>query len=185
MKFRHIPGSNALFDFGSRNIQTYASEKPILDLREYLVGPLQASGVFFGISGMITRRFTLSMVGKWSGNKGTLDEDFRFHDGEIGHRCWSLKVNDNGTFSATADDVEGHAQGVQSGNTAVMSYRLNVLRKQRKITVHMEDWLYLLDDGTLINRARMTKFGLKVGEIVAFFYKYNLANNKSEKVDSG
>jgi len=35
----------------------------------------------------------------------------------------------------------------------------------------MEDWFYLMDDGRLINRARMSKFGLKVGELFVSFSK--------------
>jgi hypothetical protein len=35
----------------------------------------------------------------------------------------------------------------------------------------MEDWFYLQDDGTLINRTKMRKFGLTVGELVIAFRK--------------
>lgn len=160
-----------LFDFSSRNLDTYASETLILDLRKYLTGNLKASGVFFGLSGMVTRRFTLTMEGKWSGNKGTLNEDFCYNNGEIGNRFWSFDFNDNGTFTATAPDVVGQANGAQCGNAAVMSYQLKVHRGQREIIVTMEDWLYLLEDMSLINRARMSKFGFKVGEVFAAFQK--------------
>ena len=111
------------------------------------------------------------MLGKWNGNRGTLDERFRFADGEVGERCWAMTFAADGTFVATAADVEGKATGRQSGNAAAMRYRLGVPRAQGEIVVDMVDWFYLMDDGTLINKARMSKFGLKVGELVVSFRK--------------
>ena len=171
MKTRHFPGSNLLFDFGAQSVAAYAAETPVLDLREYLSGTLIASGVFFGFSGRVERRFVADMRGDWNGNTGTLDERFRFADGEVGDRCWTMTFADDGSFVATAPDVEGHAVGRQCGNAAAMRYRLRVPRGNGEIVVGLEDWFYLLHDGTLINKARMSKFGLKVGELVVSFRK--------------
>ena len=171
MKMRHFPGSNLLFDFGAQSVEAYAAEAPRLDLREYLNGALTASGVFFGLSGRVERRFVADMLGAWRGNTGTLEERFRFADGEVGERCWTMTFADDGAFVATAPDVAGNATGRQSGNAAAMRYRLRVPRGNGEIVVDMVDWFYLLDDGTLINKARMSKFGLKVGELVVSFRK--------------
>ncbi len=168
---RHFPGSGFLFDLGSQNLEDYAGKTPVLDLRDYLSGPLSACGVFFGLSGRVERRFTVDMVGRWSGGKGTLDERFRFDNGETDERCWNLAFADDTAFTATAHDVEGAATGVQGGNAAAMRYRLRIPRAKGEIIVGMEDWFYLMNDGTLINRARMSKFGLKVGELLVSFRK--------------
>jgi len=175
VKTRRFPGSGLLFEFGSQGIGDYAAERPVLDLRDYLNGPLSASGVFFGLSGRVERRFTADMVGRWSGNRGTLDERFRYHDGETGDRCWSLTFSGDDSFTAVAHDVVGAAQGAQRGNAAAMRYRLRIPRAKGEITVAMEDWFYLNDDGALINRARMSKFGLKVGELFSVFHKRGAA----------
>ena len=171
MRTRSFPGSGLLFDLGAQGVDDYARETPVLDLRDYLNGPLTASGVFFGLSGKAERRFTIDMAGRWSGNEGRLDERFRYDDGDTGHRRWNLAFRDDGTFTATAHDVEGTARGAQRGNAAAMRYRLRVPRTKGEIVVGMEDWFYLMDDGTLINRARMSKFGLKVGELFVSFRK--------------
>ena len=171
MKTKHIPGSGLLFDLGSQDINAYSAETPTLDLRDYLAGPLTGSGVFLGLSGRVERRFTIDMVGRWSGNHGKLDERFRYNDGETGDRLWKLAFSDDATFTATANDLDGEAAGIQRGNAAVLRYRLRVPRSRGEIVVGMEDWFYLMEDGALINRARMSKFGLKVGEIVATFRK--------------
>ena len=171
MKTRHFPGSNLLFDFGAESVEAYAAGEPVLDLREYLSGRLVAAGVFFGLSGRVERRFVADMRGTWDGDKGTLDERFHFADGEVGERRWTLTFAGDGTFVATAPDVEGNAVGRQCGNAAAMRYRLRVPRGNGEIAVDMVDWFYLLHDGTLINKARMSKFGLKVGELVVSFRK--------------
>ncbi len=171
MRTKHFPGSGLLFDLGAQGVDDYAGGTPILDLRDYLNGPLTASGVFFGLSGRVERRFAADMTGRWCGEKGTLEELFRYDNGETGERCWKLTFADDRSFSATAHDVEGVAAGVQRGNAAAMRYRLRVSRTRGDIVVGMEDWFYLMDDGTLINRARMSKFGLKVGELFVSFRK--------------
>lgn len=172
MKSGHFPGSGFFFDLRSQKVDDYAVGEPKLDFREYFDGSLQSSGIFNGLSGKVERKFTLRMDCRWQGQKGTLDEYFSYDDGETGHRCWSLNFVDENNFSATALDVEGVGQGAQRGNAAVMRYRLRVPRVGGKeVVVSMEDWFYLIEDGTVINRARMSKFGIKVGEIVASFQK--------------
>ncbi|MCL5776546.1 DUF3833 domain-containing protein [Limibaculum sp. FT325] len=155
-----------------QRLEDYAAETPRLDLREYLDGPLQASGIFFGRSGRADLRFTVDMVGSWDGNTGTLEEDFVYSDGRTERRVWTLTFADDEAFTGTAHDVEGQAVGRQSGSAATMTYRLRLTREGGdEITVSMEDWFYLLEDGTLINRARMSKFGITVGELIVTFRK--------------
>ena len=182
MKTRHFPGSNLLFDLGSQSVADYAGERPLLDLRNYLDGPLSACGVFFGLSGRAERRFTVDMVGQWSGSRGTLDERFHYDDGRTDHRCWNLTFCDDQTFTATARDVAGTATGLQRGNAAAMRYRLRIPRTNGTIVVGMEDWFYLMADGTLINRARMSKFGLKVGELFVSFRRRGVRQTSAARV---
>lgn len=32
-----------------------------------------------------------------------------------------------------------------------------------------DDWMYLMDEDTLINRSSMAKFGVEIGQILLFF----------------
>ena len=169
MRIRHFPGSGLLFDLASQRVDSYARETPVLDLKDYLEGPVSASGLFIGLSGHVQRRFTIEITGRWSGSRGRLEERCRYDDGETGERIWEMVVGKGGTLTATAGDVLGAAKGAQSGNAAAMRYRLQVPRRAGETVVRIEDWFYLMEDGTLINRARMSWFGLKVGEIVACF----------------
>jgi len=156
---------------GSQAIEDYAAETPQLDLRDYLNGPLTASGVFFDHAGRASLRFIVDMEGSWEGDTGTLAERFRYSDGRSDERVWTISFQDDDSFTATAHDVVGEAKGSQRGNAAMMEYRLRIPRDGGEIVVAMEDWLYLQEDGTLINRTKMRKFGLTVGELVVAFRK--------------
>jgi hypothetical protein len=135
---------------GSQALEDYAGGQPELDLRDYLNGSLTASGIFFDRA---------------------LAEQFRYSDGRTDQRVWTLRFQDDARFTGTADDVVGEALGMQSGNAAKMTYRLRIPREDDEIVVSMEDWFYLQDDGTLINRTKMRKFGVMVGELVIAFRK--------------
>jgi hypothetical protein len=152
-------------------IADYAAETPQLDLRDYLNGPLTASGVFFDYAGRASLRFVVDMEGSWEGDTGKLAERFRYSDGRTDERIWTIRFQDADHFTATAHDVVGEARGSQGGNAAMMEYRLRIPRDGSEIVVAMEDWLYLQEDGTLINRTKMRKFGLTVGELVVAFRK--------------
>lgn len=159
------------FDGRARSLDHYAAEKPALDLRSYLDGPVQASGAMFGPRNRLRFRFCVEMSGTWKGPVGTLAERFTYSDGARSERVWQIVFGRDGQFRATADDVVGEAAGRQAGNAAVMHYRLRVPRGRRSLVLTMEDWLFLMPDGILINRTRMSKFGLKFGELVLAFRK--------------
>jgi hypothetical protein len=156
---------------GSQALEDYAGEAPRLDLRDYLSGPLAASGVFIGPGGGADLRFVVEMEGVWEGDVGTLTENFRYADGRTDQRVWTIRFADDQNFTATAPDVEGVAVGAQNGSAARMNYRLRLPEDAGGLTVSMEDWFYLMEDGTLINRAQMRKFGLPVGEVIVAFRK--------------
>ncbi|MEM1160565.1 MAG: DUF3833 domain-containing protein [Pseudomonadota bacterium] len=161
----------ALAGCGSQSIEDYSNEQPKLDIRTYLSGPLSASGIVFDRAGKADLRFVADITGTWEGNTGTLDETFRYSDGRTDERIWTITFSDDKNFTATAGDVVGEAVGIQDGNTVNMSYVLRLPRGDSTIDLDMDDWLYLNEDGTLINRTLMSKFGVRVGELFVTFRK--------------
>lgn len=161
----------ALAGCGGPTLEHHAGQAPRLDLRDYLDGPLTASGMFFDHAGRPSLAFTVDMEGSWQGDTGTLAERFTYSDGTTDTRTWTIRFADANSFRATAHDVVGAASGEQRGNAARITYRLRVPRGEGETVVSMEDWLYLMQDGTLINRTKMRKFGLPVGELVVAFRK--------------
>jgi hypothetical protein len=154
---------------GGPSVETYANLTPKLDLREYFNGESSGFGAFFDWSGKQNTRFTVDLEGKWKGNEGTLKETFTYDDGKVQVREWHITFTDDHNFTATAADIEGIAVGKQYGNTVHITYTLIVPRGDSTISLQMDDWLYRIDEKTVINRNVMRKFGIKVGELAIGF----------------
>ncbi len=149
----------------------YAAEQPALDLKTYFNGPLVAHGLFTDRSGKVARRFTVQMTGTWQGNQGTLDERFTYSDGKTERRVWKLTDEGQGRYSGRADDVVGVAQGQAAGNALNWRYTLALPVDGKVYEVQFDDWMYLMDERVMLNKAVMSKFGLRLGEVTLSFYK--------------
>jgi hypothetical protein len=183
----------------SQDINNYASEKPVLDLQQYFNGTLDAYGVFTDRSGTVVKRFTVVMRCSWSGDVGVLDEDFTYADGSTQKRVWRLTKLPDDRYTGTAGDVVGTAQGQARGNAFYWNYTLSLPVGGKPsdagppqgasappggsapreagsvgatiIDVQMDDWMYLMTDRVMLNKATMTKFGVKLGEVTLSFTK--------------
>jgi Protein of unknown function (DUF3833) len=149
----------------------YAAEKPALDLATYFNGELVAHGLFTDRSGKVQRRFTVTMKGTWTGDDGVLDEDFTYSDGKKERRIWRLKKLPGGRYTGTADDVVGTAQGQVAGNALQWKYTLRLPVDDKVYEVQFDDWMYLMDERVMLNKAQMSKFGFRLGEVTLSFYK--------------
>ena len=155
----------------SQQIDSYASEKPALDLQQYFNGTLDAFGVFTDRSGTVVKRFSVVMVCQWQGDEGTLDESFTYSDGSTQKRIWHLTRQADGHFVGRADDVVGVALGESRGNALHWNYTLSLPVDGRVYEVQFDDWMYLMSERVMLNKASMTKFGVRLGEVTLSFYK--------------
>lgn len=153
--------------FRSQRSQHFASQGPTFDPRRNLNGPILCEGVIYGPLGRVTSRFVAEMEGRWEGNRGVLSETFRYDSGEVQLREWRLSIGNDGTIRAEADDVPGGGQGKVSGPTVQMLYPLRLPAKAGGHVVTVTDWMYLCENGTIMNRSQFRKFGIKVAELVA------------------
>ena len=154
--------------------KSYEANNPKLDIRDYLNGKVKAWGMLEDRSGKITRRFSVEMEGKWNGDKGVLEEYFTFDDGEKSERIWTIEFSDDHNFTAKAADVVGMAKGSQYGNAMQMEYVLDLevdKEKGTRYNVTLDDWMYLLDEKTLVNKSTIKKFGITFGKLTIFFKK--------------
>ncbi len=152
-------------------IQDYAGETPVLELREYFNGTLDAYGIFTDRAGKVVKRFTVVMNCTWNGDAGVLDEAFTYSDGTTQRRIWRLTRHADGRYTGQADDVVGSAQGEQSGNAFHWSYTLALPVDGRVIEVQFDDWMYLMNDKVMLNKAAMRKWGVGLGEVTLSFIK--------------
>lgn len=151
--------------------EVYRKQAPKLDLATYFDGPLTAWGYFADRSGEVKRRFTVKMRGEWKGNDGVLTEDFFWSDGSTSQRVWRITRLDDHRYVGRADDVKGDASGVAYGNALQWKYTLLLPVDDEVYEVQFDDWMYLMEDGVMLNKSEMRKFGFKLGEVVIAFRK--------------
>jgi Protein of unknown function (DUF3833) len=195
--------TGALTGCASQQISGYATEKPVLDLRQYFNGTLDAYGVFTDRSGIVIKRFTVVMNCSWQGNEGVLDEDFTYSDGTKQKRIWrltrSVDAQGQGQYTGRADDVVGIATGQERGNAFHWTYTMalpvggkpsdagppqgastpsggSTAREAASVgativNVDFDDWMYLMTDKVMLNKATMSKFGFRLGEVTLSFFK--------------
>jgi hypothetical protein len=156
---------------GSVPVEQYRNERPALDLRQYFNGTVDAWGIFQDRSGKVVKRFTVRIDARWSGDTGTLDEHFEYSDGSTSRRVWTLQRLDQHRFRGTADDVVGEARGELYGNALRWQYVLRLNVDGRSWDVDFDDWMYLMDDQVMLNRSVMSKFGVRLGEVILTFRK--------------
>jgi len=155
----------------THTLEDYAREKPVLDLQKYFNGTLDAYGIFTDRSGKVVKRFTVVMVCQWQGNEGVLDEDFTYSDGTRQKRIWRLTKHADGRYTGRADDVVGEARGQTSGNAFQWNYTLMLPVDDKVYEVQFDDWMFLVDDRVMLNKAEMRKFGVRLGEVTLSFSK--------------
>ncbi|MDO8447282.1 MAG: DUF3833 domain-containing protein [Rhodoferax sp.] len=155
----------------SQQIDAYATEKPVLDLQQYFNGTLDAYGVFTDRSGTVVKRFTVVMICNWNGAQGVLDETFTYADGSTQKRIWKLQKQADGRFTGRADDVVGEALGESRGNAFHWAYTLRLPVDGKVYEVQFDDWMYLMTDKVMLNKAAMSKFGVRLGEVTLSFVK--------------
>lgn len=147
----------------------YVAEKPELDLKTYFNGTLDAHGMFQDRGGKVVKRFTVVMNCTWVGDTGTLDEDFTYSDGTTQKRVWTVRKVGPGRYIGTAGDVVGEAIGTAAGNALNWRYTMALPVDGRTWHVEFDDWMFLMDGRVMLNRAVMSKFGIRLGEVTLAF----------------
>ncbi|WP_278923375.1 MULTISPECIES: DUF3833 family protein [Pseudophaeobacter] len=166
-----IMARDRFFSFRAQNPADYKDSGPSFVLQEHLSGRLQSEGLIFGPKGDMTNSFVAEMVGEWDGDTGTLTENFTYSNGKTQQRKWYLRMDSASTFTATADDIVGEGKGVISGSTVKLSYLITLPEESGGYTLEATDWMYLTENGVIMNKSEMRKYGIKVAELLATMHR--------------
>ena len=153
--------------FAGQKSADYIGKGPDFDIRRELNGPILCEGVVFGPTGRVASRFVADMHATWDGNAGRVTERFRYSSGETQDRAWRLTLLPGGRIRAEADDLVGTGEGSQNGTGVRLTYRIRLPESAGGHVLDAIDWMYLVDNGTIINRSQFRKFGITVAELVA------------------
>ncbi len=151
-----------------------------LDLETFFDGRIVAQGQFQDILGTARRSFEVTVRGNWDGQRLQLVEDFVYEDGSTEQRIWTLvktgPVAADQTWEGTAPGVIGVATGREDGNRFNWRYTIDLPVPAADgttdtVRVSFDDWMWLLSDDRILNRAYMRRFGLDVGDVTIMFEK--------------
>jgi hypothetical protein len=158
-------------NFMKNSIDYYQDKNPEMNIKEYFNGPIKAWGVVQDWRGRVVRQFDIKMIGSWDGDIGTLKEHFNYYDGQQQERIWTIEKLDNGQYEGTASDIIDKALGKEKGSAAQWSYLMDLEVDKKIFRIRFDDWMWLMNDGVLINRSYLKKFGITVAELTIFMKK--------------
>jgi hypothetical protein len=64
---------------------------------------------------------------------------------------------------------------MQKGPAVLLEYRIRLPEASGGHVLDATDWMYLVDNGTIMNRSQFRKFGITVAELVATMRKKDAA----------
>lgn len=169
--FATLLAALALAACAGPDVQQYRAAKPELDLAQFFAGRTEAWGMFQQRDGSVVKRFHVLIEGALQDGVLTLDERFRYDDGSSQRRVWRLTRAADGRWQGRADDVQGEARGEVAGNALHWQYTLLLPVSGRSYAMRFDDWMFLIDGCTMINRASMRKFGFELGQVTLMFRK--------------
>ncbi len=150
------------------SVSTGAAAAEPFRFEDFFAGKSKAVGSFSAING-VKRKFTVDLTGKWDGRTLTLREDFVFDDGTRDTKTWRFVKTGPATYSGTREDVIGETKVTLHGNVARFNYLVYLDSAKQANKVRFYDKMVLRSDGTVINTALVTKFGLPVAKTVVEF----------------
>ncbi|GAA0305153.1 DUF3833 domain-containing protein [Rhodovulum strictum] len=153
--------------FPAQKAGDYAAKTPEFDIRRHINGPILCEGVIYGPTGRVASRFVADFEARWEGNAGTMTEEFRYDSGATQSRRWAFTLGNDGHIRAQAPDVVGYGEGWQRGSAVHLRYRIRLPEDAGGHVLDVIDWMYLMENGTIMNRSQFRKFGIPVGELVA------------------
>ncbi len=147
-----------------------------LDLEEFFDGDLVAYGQFQDIFGTVRRSFEVRIRGDWDGQRLRLVEDFVYEDGATEQRIWTLVKTGEDSWRGTAPGVIGEAVGEEQDNRFNWRYEIDLPVPSadgsvETLRVTFDDWMWLLSDDRLFNRAYVQRYGVDIGDVVIWFEK--------------
>jgi len=133
----------------------------MLVLESFFAGRTIGDGVFVNSWTKSERRFQVVIDGTWDGNVLALSEVYAYDNGVSERKSWRLLQTSPGVFTGTYDDTIGTASIWSEGEVVRLRYKLRLAG----IALSFDETMSLRDDGSVIDQARVTKWGVPVGRL--------------------
>ncbi len=155
----------------SVEVSDYQGSNPPLVLESFFNGKLKAAGIVQDYGGKVIRKFNVTMEASWQASEGVINEWFVYDDGETQTRVWKINALGDGRYTGTAGDIIGTAIGQASGSALRWQYEMVLAVDGDEYQVHFDDWMFLVNDNTIINHSDIIKWGIKVAKVTLVIQK--------------
>jgi hypothetical protein len=149
--------------------EAFADTTPAFDPLTFWTGRTTSWGVIENRNGAPAAIVTTSTVATPDGPDALNMTQHVLTGGQDTTRTWHMRRLGNNHFQATANDMVGVAQGTASGRTFHWTWATHPNNPATNLT--MEQWMYLADNNTLMNRTIITKLGIRLAEVTEQFIR--------------
>jgi hypothetical protein len=153
------------------NITDFSTTSPPFDPVAFWTGHVTSWGVIEDRSGAPTETIETDCLGTPGTDGLHLIQTLRESDGTVRHRDWHLRRTSPNHFTATANDMVGPALGEASGRAFHWDWVWATAPGNPLKNVTMHQWMYLMPDGTMVNRTTITKLSITVAQVTERFAK--------------
>lgn len=144
---------------------------PVFDPVRYWTGHAVSWGVLENRSGEPTGRVTTDCRGVPEGADGLHMVQHLDVDGAPSEREWHMRRIAPGRYEATASDMIGTVVGEAHGRAFHWTWTLALDPGNSLKNVSMDQWMYLMDDGALLNHTTIGKLGVTVAQVSEAFHR--------------
>jgi len=151
-------------------VSGFAGMPPAFDPVRFFTGHVRSWGVVEDRSGQPTSPVVTDCVGEAEGPDGLrMTQRLTIGTDAPTTREWRMRRTGPGRFEATANDMVGTAVGEASGRAFHWQWTLALSPGNSLKDVTMDQWWYLLDDGSMLNRTTIRKLGYIAAEVSEHF----------------
>lgn len=146
---------------------------PTLRLEEFC-GPATGWGLTQSRFGGLQNQFRIAAKGRWKARRNMLHltETYSFDDGHVDTLNWKIEKLDDGGYRGKESRIPGTAIGEAEGNAVRWQYRRRVPQKSgQDRLLGFDDRFCLQERDVLVSRASVSKFGVEIATISAFFVR--------------
>ena len=154
------------------DISDFEGKQPTLRLEEFFSCQLKGWGYTVGRFGGFQNSFKIDTQGHWDASSGTLalSEYYRFDDGHADPLNWRIEKKSDFEYEGHEPSLASPAKGEQRGNAFHWQYTRNVPGKDGDTWAFgFDDWFWLLEPRVLCVSASITKLGVEVARLSAFY----------------
>lgn len=147
----------------------FGATTPAIDPIGFFTGHVRSWGVLEDRSGQPTDVVTTDCMGEADGDILRMTQRLTIGQDAPTTRTWQMRRAGPNRYEATANDMVGTAIGEASGRAFHWTWTLALSPGNDLKNVSMDQWWYLLGDGSMLNRTTVRKLGVILIEVSEHF----------------